>query len=249
MLENSESDKKSLRIVQGSTADWSELAKDCVCFANGKGGTIYIGVEDDADMPPADQRIKKSIVEKINQVIPQRTINVGISATIETAANGGEFIEVKIYRSTQTIASTSDGKYYMRIADECKPLMPDEMTRVADEKQAFVWEEKVARKVHISHADGAKLTKFLSDVQKSERVSGFVKEMSQDEMLEYYFFTSGEYLTNLGTLWIGQRKDRALMHYAPAVQFIKYDENGAKVNKRVWDDYTLNPKELLNEII
>ncbi|MDO6390059.1 ATP-binding protein [Pontibacter sp. BT731] len=249
MLEDSEFDKKSLRLVQGNTTDWAELAKDCVCFANGKGGTIYIGVEDDSDMPPADQRIKKSIVEKINQVIPQRTINVGISATIQTAPNGGEFIEVKIYRSTQTIASTSDGKYYMRIADECKPLMPDEMIRVAAEKQAFVWEEKVARKVHISQADGAKLGNFLSDVRNSERVSGFVKEMSQDEMLEYYFFTSGDYLTNLGVLWIGQRKDRALMHYSPAVQFIKYDENGVKVNKRVWDDYTLNPKELLNEII
>ncbi|GAB3822101.1 hypothetical protein GCM10028895_25790 [Pontibacter rugosus] len=43
--------------------------------------------------------------------------------------------------------------------------------------------------------------------------------------------------------------DWALSHYVPSVQFIKYDENGNKVNKRVWDDFMLNPKELLNEII
>ena len=31
-------DHKSLRTVTGKTADFSELAKDCVCFANGSGG-------------------------------------------------------------------------------------------------------------------------------------------------------------------------------------------------------------------
>lgn len=33
-------DHKSLRKVTGTTADFAELAKDCVCFANGPGGTI-----------------------------------------------------------------------------------------------------------------------------------------------------------------------------------------------------------------
>ncbi|GAB3822107.1 hypothetical protein GCM10028895_25810 [Pontibacter rugosus] len=55
MIENSEFDKKSLRVVQGISADWAELAKDCFAFANAKGGEIYIGIEDDTEMPPADQ--------------------------------------------------------------------------------------------------------------------------------------------------------------------------------------------------
>lgn len=36
--------------------------------------------------------------------------------------------------------------------------------------------------------------------------------------------------------------------YAPAVQYIKYNEQGQKVNKIVWDDYSLNPKELIEDI-
>ena len=39
-------DKKSLKTVQGKTADFQELAKDCVAFANAKGGYLHIGIED-----------------------------------------------------------------------------------------------------------------------------------------------------------------------------------------------------------
>ena len=34
MNESDKYDKKSLRLVEGKTADWEELAKDCVAFAN-----------------------------------------------------------------------------------------------------------------------------------------------------------------------------------------------------------------------
>jgi ATP-dependent DNA helicase RecG len=36
--------------------------------------------------------------------------------------------------------------------------------------------------------------------------------------------------------------------YAPAVQYIKYNEQEEKVNKIVWDDHSLNPKELIEDI-
>lgn len=249
MEENSHFDKKSLKLIQGKTADWSELAKDCVCFANGVGGEIHIGIEDEEELPNATQRIKPALLDKINKTIPQLTLNVGVAPSIEIAENGGEYINLKVLRSSQTIACTSNGKYYMRVADECRPLLPEDMTRVAAEKQAFVWEEKVVRKIELEDTDHSKRDVLLSDIINSERVSNFVREMSREELLEYYLLTSNEYVTNLGVLWFGTRKDRALLHYAPTIQFIKYNERGDKINKKVWDDFTKNPKELLNEII
>lgn len=249
MEENSHFDRKSLKIVQGKTADWSELAKDCVCFANGYGGEIHIGIEDGEELPPSNQKIDTSLVERINKTIPQRTVGVGSIASKEMASNGGEFIILKVFRSTQLIASTSDGRYYIRIADDCKPILAEDMSRVAAEKQAFVWEEKTVRKTPVSLADKEKLKKFIGDIYSSERVSDFVKEMPEEELLEYYLMSSNGYLTNLGIMWVGERKDRAVLHYAPSIQFIKYDENGNKVNKIIWDDYSKNPKELLNEVI
>jgi ATP-dependent DNA helicase RecG len=41
-------DRKSLRIVRGKTANFSELAQECVGFANGSGGRLLIGIEDGA---------------------------------------------------------------------------------------------------------------------------------------------------------------------------------------------------------
>lgn len=48
-------DIKSLRTVLGKTADYNELAKDCVAFANAKGGNIHIGIEDGCQLPPKNQ--------------------------------------------------------------------------------------------------------------------------------------------------------------------------------------------------
>lgn len=48
MEENKQFDKKSLRYVIGKTAEFGELAKDCVAFANTNGGFWAIGIEDDA---------------------------------------------------------------------------------------------------------------------------------------------------------------------------------------------------------
>lgn len=45
-LENQHLDRKSLRKVTGKTANWQELASDCVCFANSAGGQLLIGIED-----------------------------------------------------------------------------------------------------------------------------------------------------------------------------------------------------------
>lgn len=249
MKENSHFDKKSLKIIQGSKASWSELAKDCVCFANGVGGEIHIGVEDDKDFPASEQIITTEMVEAISKRIPAMTLNVGIAPSIETAENGGQYINLRVLRSKQTVASTTDGRYYMRVSDECKPILPDELARLAAEKDAFVWEEKVFKKIAFTDKDEAKYKVFLTDVLESERVSGFVKEMSGEEIAEHYFLQQDGFLTNLGILWLGKRNQRATLHYAPSIQFIKYNSDEKKIFKKVWDDYSLNPKELINEII
>lgn len=163
-------------------------------------------------------------------------------------ANGGQYIEILISRNAQSVAGTTDGRYYIRVSDESKPVLPDELLRLAADKNAFVWEEQINRRVPKSRIDEAKYKQFLADIRASQRVTSFVKEKADDELLEHYLFVKGEYLTNLGVLWIGQRQDRATLLYAPVIQFIKRDEREEKVNKIVWDDFSLNPKELLQAI-
>lgn len=248
MEENSHFDRKSLKIVQGNNAQWKELAKDCVCFANGKGGSILIGIEDNGACPKG-QQIKDSLIDKINKTIPQLTVGVAINASKKVNENNDEYIELKVFRSSKVLASTTKGQYFARVADECKPIYGDQLPRLLAEKEAFNWELVNIKNSNIENVDIAKFKTFVADIRSSKRVSSFIKEKSDEEILEYYFLTENGKLTNLGVLWIGKRIDRAKMHYAPTIQFIKYDEKENKVFKKIWDDYSLNPKELLTEII
>ena len=250
MIENKNIDKKSIKFLKGKNTDWNELAKDCVAFANAQGGFIYIGIEDNENLPPIEQKVAdKNLPNIIQKNIVQRTINIGVAITIETASNKAEFIQIQIFRNAQTIASTTDGKYYIRIHDECKPIPPDEMARLAADKNAFVWEEQTTKRVSITQFDNIKRINFLKDIRNSPRVSRFIKEMNDDEILDFYFFQKNGYLTNLGILWIGTRNDRASLLYPPAIQIIRYDDKDEKIWKLLLDDYFANPKDLLEKVL
>lgn len=250
MGENKNIEKKSLKFLKGKNTDWDEIAKDCVCLANAQGGYILIGIDDKDSCPPDLQIITdKTLPDVIQKNITHRTINVGIAVTIETASNKAEFIQVQVFRNAQTIASTTDGKYYIRIHDECKPVPPDEMARLAADKNAFVWEEQITKRIPATQCDEIKRANFLDEIRSSKRVSLFIKEMSDEEILDFYFFQKNGYLTNLGILWIGTRNDRASLLYPPAVQVIRYDEKDEKVWKLLLDDFFANPKELLERVL
>ncbi|MGL5912846.1 MAG: ATP-binding protein [Bacteroidales bacterium] len=242
-------DKKSLKTVVGKTSDFNELAKDCVAFANAKGGELFIGVEDHDSLPPANQSIPSDLPERIVRRINELTVGVGIQANIVKAENGGEYVLLTVFRSASSVASTTKGGYFMRDSDQSRALMPDELIRLLDDKTAYCWETKVTLSVDWKNSDEHKLAKFVEDVKNSDRVSAFVKEKTTYELLEYYLMVHDNgMLTNLGVLWVGKREHRARLLYAPSVQYIKYDSEDNKINKLVWNDYSLNPKELIEAI-
>ena len=247
MRENQYIEKKRLDVVIDKTADWKTLAKDCVCFANSRGGIMKIGIADGDNEPPALQKIDADLPFMIKKKIAENSVNVGLNAEIKIAENGGEFIELKILFSASTIASTTDGKYYYRSDDTCIPLLPDELSRLFTDKPSFIWETKKTR-IPITEIDQTKLLKFKQDIKISTRTSANVKQKTDDELLDHYFFAEDGFLTNLGALWLGKRNDRAKLLYAPTIHFLKFDEREQKVNKILWEDHSLNPKELIEAI-
>ncbi len=250
MKESGNTEKKSIKFLERKNPDWDELARDCVCLANGHGGTIFIGIEENNSLPPKLQFIQdRNIAEKIHQAIVHRTINVAVTVNIESAENGAEYIKINVLRSAQTIASTTDGRYFIRVSDECHPVPPDEMARLAAEKNAYIWEGQTVRRIALANADPDKKRKFIKDIRQSRRISSFVREKSDNELLDYYFLTTQGLLTNLGILWIGKREDRAKLLYAPAIQVLRYNEQEEKVWKLALDDYSYNPQELLEIVL
>jgi len=238
---------KSLRLLTSRKADWDGVAKDCVAFANARGGRLLVGIEDSEAEPPAGQKVPADLVEKVQKRIGELTVNVTVAARICPAPSDGEYLEVRVSRS-HSPASTSDGKYYLRVSDESKPLVGEEIQRLLNERSAQPWETLAALQVPREQADSAKLAAFAGGIRASDRVKASVKEKSDQELLDHYFLADGRFLTNLGILCVGRRHDRGRLGTAPVIQFLKYDERGEKVNKLVWDENDLSPMELVEAV-
>ena len=248
MEENSLYDKKSLREITGKSADWNEVAKDCVAFSNAQGGVIDYGIEDDADAPPADQKVSEDIAINLEKKINGKTHNVSAHVEILTHENGGQYIRLHIARGTSS-ASTTSGKYFTRVSDESRPLTGDDITRLSAEKGYYRWEDEES-KWSWKDSDKEKLNMLLQNLRNSNRVSDFIKQKEDKELLDYYFLTveESDKMTNLGVLFIGTQSQRGRLMNAPVVQCIQFDQYGDKVWKYLIDDFTKNPQEIIEAI-
>ncbi|MGA8890657.1 MAG: ATP-binding protein [Anaeromyxobacteraceae bacterium] len=240
-------DRKSLRKVTGRTADWHALAGDCVAFANAAGGRIYIGIEDDTVAPPPRQIIDQGLPDLIKRRVGELTANVTLVSERKAHENGGQYVEVHVLRAAG-IASTSNGRFFLRVGDESRPLVGDDVARLISERPAIPWESLTASGALRTEADEGKLRSLCSALRSSGRVKQSVKEKTNEELLTHYHLAFGRVLTNLGVLLVGTARQRSMLGTAPVVQFIKYDDRGNKTNKIAWDDYTLSPMELLEAV-
>jgi ATP-dependent DNA helicase RecG len=129
-LEDQHTDRKSLRAVTGRRADWDDVARACVCFANGSGGRLLVGIEDGETLPPAAQVVPADLLDRLRKRIGELTVNVQALPSVRRASNGGEFIELVVERSP-SVASTRDGRYFLRVGDTCQPVLGDDVLRLA----------------------------------------------------------------------------------------------------------------------
>ncbi len=246
--ENSQIEYKSLRKVDGPKADLTDLAETCVCLANAQGGTVVIGVEDKEKEPPVGQVIAQELVNSTITRLQALTSGVGLAnPKILSHKNGSQYFQFRVLPTSQTIAVTSKGKVFVRVADKCLPVGGNDLTRLAAEKNAFQWEVAV-RPVTLEKIPPENIASFVNDIRKSDRVNDFIKEKTPVEILEHYHFIEESNLTNLGILWLGTPTQRRKLAYPITVEYIVYDDLDNKVRKEHWHDAGLNPKDLILEI-
>lgn len=240
-------ERKSLRKVTGKTADFMELAHDCVCLANGSGGVLLIGIEDGETRPPAGQRIDPPLLDRVRRRVSELTVNVQVLPEVRRNENGGEVLVLSIPRSSG-VASTTDGRYFLRVGDTCRPVVGDDVLRLANERPSMPWELQTSANVVRPEASRASVSRLTAALRASDRVKPSVKEKSDDELLDHYGLATGGVLTNLGVLLVGTPEERARLGTAPIIQAIRYDERGTKVGKFTWDDHALSPVDLIDAV-
>lgn len=179
-------DRKSIRYALGKRADHEGLAADCVGLANAQGGVIHLGIEDDSTAPLPSQQVPADLPDQLRKRMSQLTVNVGLETCLITDANGGQYVELRVFPTVQGISSTTGGVYYIRVADETKRLMPDELGRLWVDRASMAWELQTGLRIPAGQTDPAKLTMFCQRIRASDRVSAFVKSKPDSAMLEHY---------------------------------------------------------------
>lgn len=225
-----------------------DLAITSVAFANMHGGKIVIGIEDKDKQPPLNQKISIKTANDTITRLKSLCFNVGFQlGEIETHDNGSSFFSITVYPTLKSVATTADGKIYIRIGDQCQPARSEDIVRLASEKDAFQWELQ-ARNVSFTEVPQTNIEWFAAEIRKSDRVKNNIKELSDIEIIEHYNLIDKGKLSNLGVLWLGTAAQKSRLVYPLTVQYIVYDELEKKIRKEDWQDYSKNPKELLLEI-
>jgi ATP-dependent DNA helicase RecG len=246
-------DYKSLKKVLDSSGKIKsdglrDLAVTSVAFANVHGGKIIIGIENKDKQPPLQQTISLKIANETVTRLKSLCFNVGFElGEIETHINGSQFFSITVYPTLKSVATTADGKIYIRIGDQCQPARSEDIVRLASEKDAFQW-ELLSRNLSYSEIPEMNMRWFADEIRKSDRVKQNIKELSDIEIIEHYNLIEKGKLTNLGVLWLGTASQRSRLVYPLTIQYIVYDELEKKIRKEDWQDYSKNPKELLLEI-
>jgi len=117
-------DQKSLRAVTGKTADWNEIAKDCIAFANATGGCLLLGIKDTQDAPPAGQRIPADLPYSLRRKLAERTVNVAVLPGVVTAPNGAQYGELPIplHGRKATCTQPDSSHFHLRWNDHLKSI-------------------------------------------------------------------------------------------------------------------------------
>lgn len=248
MTENSLYDKKSLLTIASKKIDWKEIVQDVVAFSNAEGGILEFGIEDGMETPDCLQRIQDSLMTMLVNNINGKTNGVQISAEKKKYDNGGETILLFIRRSV-VMATTSDGKVFMRNGDNSEPITGEDLHRLSEEKGCYSWELRVSNYA-LSDCDTKRLTYILHSLRTSNRVSDFVKEKTDTELLRYFglLAENKDLMTYLGVSFLGSQLQRQRISNAPTLQCIKFDEYGEKINKWTWDDFVYGPDEIIEKV-
>lgn len=240
---------KGIQKIRTGDKGFKELAGTCVALANAQGGKIYIGIDNKTLMVGENQLITTQ--EQNDAVSKLRSLCFSVAITsseILSDENGSQYFIITVFPSTKTIASTSDGKLFVRIVDKCEPVRSEDIQRLAEEKGAYQWEINTTKYSWYENIVESNLQKFAAEIRQSARVKEHIKQLDDIEIAENYHLIDGDKLTNLGVLWIGTPKQRAGLCYPLTVQYIVYNTLEEKVRKEEWHDLTMNPKELLLDI-
>jgi len=131
---------KSIQKIRTGDKGFKDLSVTCVALANAQGGIIAIGIDDKTRKPPVGQAIEQKEANEAATRLKSLCFNVSLSCSVVLQhENGSHYFTITVSPSLKSIASTSDGKFYIRVVDKCEPIRNEDIHRLANVNEAFQW--------------------------------------------------------------------------------------------------------------
>lgn len=209
-----ESDALEFKKQQDSAMDtMNDLADAAACFANGRGGTVIVGVRDRVKGPDAfpgttlePSRVRRKIFE-----VTEPSLDVSVE---ETNYNGVRLLVIDVREGLDVYVSRKRVPT-LRFQDQCLPMTGAQISRLHDERRGNDWSSEPST---YSLADIAPRTlAVLSDLARTARsdtIQALSRSSSDDLIRALGLVGDGDVLNNAGALLlIGPDNEREVVNY------------------------------------
>mgnify|MGYP002514824023 CR=1 FL=1 len=243
-------DESSLKkiIEQGETAtvefkSWVNAASmrerinlvvpELIAFANYKGGTVYLGIEDDGTVTGCSGKYD---VQNMCESIYDKTRPPMFTDIEEIEYDGKKIIAVSVAADGKTYATT-DGRCLKRLGKNSKPYYPDEMSHIYSTSQTPDFSSQIIAESSVDDIN-LMVVYSLKEKLKLRDASSTLPELDDMAFLRDLGLTAEDNgqtkLTIAGLLFVG--KDASIQRLLPQAEviYLHYDrENLEEYNARL----------------
>ena len=208
----------------------TELVEAVVCLANGSGGHLLIGVDNEGTPLGAKPRHgSQTHPPRLQALIASRT-EPAVETTVEVVETDGvEVIVIKV-SAANNVVSTTDGRYLRRSLDlhgnpQCLPMRPHEVVSRAGSIGAQDFTRVVIPELtmdDLSEVEFARLRELAGTADTA------LVLLSNIELLKALNFIKGEEQITVGALLLFGRED-AIARHLPACQVGFQELDGLEV--------------------
>ena len=137
--------------------------KTLAAFANTKGGSLYVGVKDDATL------LSKGITDEMQQAVVNKTMQIlGITPRVRLHKHkGNDFLEVKVTQHRPPVSVR--GTYYHRVGNTTREVTGEDL------KQLFLqgesWDTITNDRFSVEDIDFQEVLNFVTAAENEERIS------------------------------------------------------------------------------
>jgi len=187
-----------------SLGEWKEIIQVISAFANTKGGTIILGIDEERKV--FGVQIGKRTTEDLTNKIRRNTDPKISPRILVNNLDGGDIITIKVEESKSKPVFAFD-RAYKRVGRSTVRATSEEIRKMALEGKKIYWDEQICEGARLEDIDAEKVGWFLKEA-RHERNLNIAVDTPVHEVLMRLNVLRNEKLTNASILLFGKEPQR-----------------------------------------